>query len=51
MPKYVFPESFKSPKRIEIIFNCLRNVDRQTKDIYILTHSAQDHQILKAKRS
>ena len=26
-------------------FYCLRNVERQTKDIYTLAHSTQDHQI------
>ena len=41
----VFAESLKSPECIEILFNCLRNVERQTKDIYTLVHSAQDHQI------
>ena len=35
----------KSPECIEILFNCLRNVERQRKDIYILAHSTQDHQI------
>ena len=41
----VFAESLKSPECIEILFNCLRNVERQTKDIYTLAHSTQDHQI------
>ena len=41
----VFAESFKSPELIEILFNWLRNVERQTKDIYTLAHSTQDHQI------
>ena len=41
----VFRESLKSPECIEILFNCLRNVERQTKDIYTLAHSTQDHQI------
>ena len=27
------------PEGIEIIFNCLKNVVRQTKDIYILANS------------
>ena len=35
----------KSPECIEILFNGLRNVERQTKDIYTLAHSTQDHQI------
>ena len=41
----VFAESLKSPECIEILFNCLRNVEMQTKDIYTLAHSTQDHQI------
>ena len=41
----VFAESLKSPECIEILFNSLRNVERQTKDIYTLAHSTQDHQI------
>ena len=41
----VFAESMKSPEWIEILFNCLRNVEMQTKDIYTLAHSTQDHQI------
>ena len=41
----VFAESLKSPECTEILFNCLRNVGRQTKDIYTLAHSTQDHQI------
>ena len=41
----VFAESLESPECIEILFNCLRNVERQTEDIYTLVHSTQDHQI------
>ena len=41
----VFAESLKSPECIEILFNCLRNVDMQTKDIYTLADTTQDHQI------
>ena len=40
----VFAESLKS-LCTEILFNCLRNVKSQTKDIYTLAHSTQDHQI------
>ena len=40
----VFAESLKSPECIEILFNCLRNVEKKIKDIYI-AHSTQDHQI------
>ena len=35
----VFVGSLKSPEGTEIIFNCLKNVVRQTKDIYILANS------------
>ena len=41
----VFAESLKSPELIQILFNWLRNLERQTKDIYTLAHSTQDHQI------
>ena len=30
----IFAESLKSPECVEILFNCLKNVERQTKDIY-----------------
>ena len=40
-----FAESLESPECIEILFNCLRNAKRQTKDIYKLAYSTQDHQI------
>ena len=46
----VFAESLKSPKCIEILFNCLRNVERQTKDIYTLANSTQNHQIKGGKQ-
>ena len=41
----VFAESLKLIECKEILFNCLRNVERQTKGIYKLTHSMEDHQI------
>ena len=41
----VFAESLKSPECIEILFNCLRNVERESKDIYTLVHSTQESQI------
>ena len=46
----VFAESLKSTECIEILFNCLTNVERQTKDICILAHSTQDHQIKDEKQ-
>ena len=45
MANYVFAECLKSPECIEILFNCLGNVERQTKDIYTLAHSTRDRQI------
>ena len=45
MADYVFAEILKSPECIEIFFNCLRNIERQTKDIYTLQHSTQDNEI------
>ena len=50
MADNVFAESLKSPECIEIPFNCLRNVERQTKNIYMLAHSTQDHQIKAEKQ-
>ena len=40
-----FAESLKPPECIEILFICLGNVERQTKDIYTLVHSTQESQI------
>ena len=40
-----FAEKLKLFECIEIIFNFLGNVERQTKDIYTLEHSTEDHQI------
>ena len=50
MADNVFAESLKSPECMEISFNCVRNVERQTKDIYTLAHSTQDHQIKRDKQ-
>ena len=41
----VFAEKLKSPECIEILFNCIRNVERQTKDINTVVHSTQKFQI------
>ena len=43
-------ESLKLLESVEILFNCLRNVERLTKDIYALAHSTRDYEI-KAKSS
>ena len=40
----VFAENLKSAECIEILCNCLRNVERQIKDIYTLAHLTQDYQ-------
>ena len=39
----VFAESLKSPECIEILFNCLRNVEKQTK------HQHTQHKTIKLK--
>ena len=46
----VFAECLKSPEWIEILFSCLRNVERKTKDIYTLAHSTQENQIKDEKQ-
>ena len=46
----VFAESLKSSECIEILFNCLRKVERQTMVIYTLAHSTRDHQIKDEKQ-
>ena len=46
----VFAESLKSPECIEILLNCLKNVERQRKDIYTLAHSTQDHETKSEKQ-
>ena len=38
-------ESLKLLESVEILFNCLRNVERLTKDIYALAHSTRDYEI------
>ena len=45
MADHAFAESLKSHECIEFLFNCSRNVVRQTKHIYTLADSTQDHQI------
>ena len=41
----VFAESLKSPACVEILFNCLRNVEKQMKEIFLLAKSTQKQQI------
>ena len=41
----VFAESLKSPAYAEILFNCLRNVEKQMKEIFLLAKSTQKQQI------
>ena len=41
----VFAESLKSPACVEILFNCLRNVVKQIKEILVLAKSTQEQQI------
>ena len=40
----VFAESLKSPACVEILFNCLRNVEKQMKEIFILAKATQEQQ-------
>ena len=37
----VFAESLKSPAYVEILFNCLRNVEKQINEIFVLTKTTQ----------
>ena len=41
----VFAESLKPPACVEILFNCLRNVEKQMKEIFVLAKSTQEQQI------
>ena len=41
----VFAESLKSPACVEVLFNCLRNVEKQIKGIFVLVKSTQEQQI------
>ena len=41
----VFAESLKSAACVEILFNCLRNVEKQIKEIFLLAKSTQKQQI------
>ena len=41
----VFAKNVISPACVEILFNCLRNVKRQMKEIFVLAKSTQEQQI------
>ena len=41
----VFAETLKSPACVEILFNCLRNVEKQMKEIIVLAKPTQEQQI------
>ena len=45
MSDNVFAERLKSPARVEILFNCLRNTEKQMKEILVLAKSTQEQQI------
>ena len=45
MSNSVFAESLKSPACVEILFNCLRNVEKQMKEIFVLAKTTQEWQI------
>ena len=40
-----FAGSLKSPSCVGILFNCLRNVEKQIKEIFVLAKSTQEKQI------
>ena len=46
----VFTESLKSTACVEILFNCLRNVEKQMKEIFVLAKSTQEQQIQDEKQ-
>ena len=41
----VFARSLKSPACVKILFNCLRNVEKQMNEIFVLAKSTQEQQI------
>ena len=41
----VFAESLKSPACAGILFNCLKKVEKQLKEIFVLAKSTQERQI------
>ena len=45
----VFAESLKSPACVEILFNCLRNVENQMKEIFFMTKSTNE-QLIKVSK-
>ena len=49
MSEDVFTESLKSPACVEILFNCLRNVENQMKEIFFMTKSTNE-QLIKVSK-
>ena len=49
MSEDVFAESLKSPACVEILFNCLRNVENQMKEIFVMTKSTNE-QLIKVSK-
>ena len=45
MSSDAFAESIKSTSCVEILFNCLKNVEKQIKEIFVLIISTQEQQI------
>ena len=45
MSSDAFAESLKSTSCVEILFNCLKNVEKQIKEIFVLIISTQEQQI------
>ena len=50
MSDKVCTECLKSPSCVEILFNCLRNVEKQMNGVFVLAKSTQEQQI-KDKRT
>ena len=45
MSDNAFAGSLKCPSCVGFLFNCLRNVEKQIKEIFVLTKSTQEKQI------
>ena len=45
MSDKVCTECLKSPSCVEILFNCLRNVEKQMNEVFVLAKSTQEQQI------
>ena len=50
MSDHIFAESLKSPACVQILFNCLRNLEKQMKEIFVLAKSTQEQKIKDEKQ-